>query len=62
MGSKNLGTINTVLYAIIAWKARYWGEVMLNLIYYVPMNFVGMYMWSKNMNKDTEEVVKKDFL
>jgi len=53
------GSINTVLYAIIAWEAKYWGEVMLNLIYYVPMNFVGLYMWSKNMNKETEEVVKK---
>lgn len=53
------GTINTVLYAIVAWKARYWGEVMLNLIYYVPMNFVGMYMWSKNINEETEEVIKK---
>ena len=54
-----IGSINTVLYAIIAWEAKYWGEVMLNLIYYVPMNFVGLYMWSKNMNKETEEVVKK---
>ncbi len=54
-----VGTVNTVLYAIIAWEARYWGEVMLNLIYYVPMNFVGIYMWSKNMNKETEEVIKK---
>lgn len=53
------GTINTILYAIVAWRARYWGEVMLNLIYYVPMNFVGMYMWSKNMNKETDEVKKK---
>ena len=53
------GSINTVLYAIIAWKAKYLGEVMLNLIYYVPMNFVGLYMWSKNMSKETEEVVKK---
>lgn len=53
------GSINTVLYAIIAWEAKYWGEVMLNLIYYVPMNLVGLYMWSKNMNKETEEVVKK---
>ena len=54
-----VGTVNTVLYAIVAWKARYWGEVMLNLIYYVPMNFVGIYMWSKNMDKQTEEVLKK---
>lgn len=54
-----VGTINTLLYAIVAWKARYWGEVMLNLLYYVPMNFVGLYTWSKNMNKQTDEVVKK---
>ena len=54
-----VGTVNTILYAVVAWQARYWGEVMLNLIYYVPMNFVGLYMWSKNMNNQTEEVVKK---
>ena len=54
-----VGTINTILYAVVAWQARYWGEVMLNLIYYVPMNFVGLYMWSKNMNNQTEEVVKE---
>ena len=52
------GTINTVLYAIVAWRAKYWGEVMLNMLYYLPTNFIGLYMWSKNMNKDTEEVVK----
>ena len=54
-----VGTVNTILYAVVAWQARYWGEVMLNLIYYVPMNFVGLYMWSKNMNKQTEEVLKE---
>ena len=54
-----VGTINTILYAVVAWQARYWGEVMPNLIYYVPMNFVGLYMWSKNMNNQTEEVVKE---
>lgn len=53
------GTINTVLYAIVAWKARYWGEVMLNLLYYLPTNFIGLYLWSKNINKETEEVVKQ---
>ena len=52
------GTINTVLYAIVAWRAKYWGEVMLNMLYYLPTNFIGLYMWSKNMNKETEEVVK----
>lgn len=53
------GTINTILYAVVAWKARYWGEVMLNLIYYLPTNFIGICLWKKNLNTETEEVKKE---
>ena len=38
------GTVNVVLYAIISLKAKYYGEVMLNLIYYFPMEFYGFYI------------------
>ena len=54
------GLINSVLYAIIAYKATLYGETMLNAIYYVPMQFIGFYTWSKNMNEETNEVIKKD--
>ena len=30
------GIVNVVLYAYISFHARYYGEVMLNLIYYLP--------------------------
>ncbi len=53
------GLINSVLYAIIAYKAALYGETMLNAIYYVPMQFVGFYTWAKNMNADTGEVTKR---
>ncbi len=53
------GAVNTLLYAIIAYKARYYGEVMLNALYYFPLQFWGFYVWSKHMNPDTKEVVKK---
>lgn len=53
------GLINSVLYAIIAYKATLYGETMLNALYYVPMQFVGFYIWSKNMNSETHEVAKK---
>lgn len=53
------GTINVMLYAYIAFTAKYYGEVMLNLIYYFPMNFVGWMAWKKHMNAETGEVVKK---
>lgn len=52
------GTINVALYAYIAFGAKYYGEVMLNLLYYFPMNFVGWFAWKKHMNEDTGEVIK----
>lgn len=52
------GLVNSILYAIIAFKAQLYGETMLNAIYYVPMQFIGFYIWSKNMNHETNEVKK----
>lgn len=53
------GMVNTVLYAYIAYGAKYYGEVMLNLLYYVPMNVVGWVMWNKHISEETKEVEKK---
>lgn len=52
------GVINVVFYALVAYEAKYYGEVMLNVLYYFPMNFVGWFAWKKHMNDDTGEVVK----
>ncbi len=53
------GLINCVLYAIISFKASLYGETMLNVIYYVPMQFVGFITWNKNMNTATGSVKKR---
>lgn len=53
------GLINSVLYSIISYNAQLYGEMMLNALYYVPMQFVGFYTWSKNMNIETAEVNKR---
>lgn len=53
------GLINSILYAIISYHATLYGETMLNALYYVPMQFVGFYVWSKHMDADTGEVLKK---
>lgn len=52
------GLVNCILYAIISYEAHLYGETMLNALYYVPMQFIGFYIWSKNMNKETHEVKK----
>lgn len=53
------GLVNSVLYAIISYRATLYGETMLNALYYVPMQFVGFHVWSKHMDQDTGEVTKK---
>lgn len=53
------GVANAVLYAIVSYQAKFYGEVMLNVIYYLPMQFYGFYIWSKNMDAETYEVKKQ---
>ena len=53
------GFFNTILYAIVAFGAKYYGEVMLNVFYYLPLNFVGFIAWRKYMNEETGEVIKE---
>lgn len=53
------GVVNILLYALISFEAKYYGEVMLNLLYYFPMQFYGFYVWKKNMNEETHEVKKR---
>lgn len=52
------GIIGVTLYGFIAFDQGYYGDTMLNLAYYLPMNFVGYFLWSKNKNEDTGEVLK----
>jgi nicotinamide mononucleotide transporter len=45
------GILNVITYAYVAFHQQYYGEVMLNLIYFLPMQFVGIYLWTKKTNK-----------
>ncbi len=51
------GFINVVAYAVVAWISKYYGEVMLNALYFLPTQFVGMYFWKKHYN-NKRDVVK----
>lgn len=54
------GLVNSVLYAILSCEATLYGETMLNALYYVPMQFAGFYTWSRHMDQNTREVVKRN--
>lgn len=46
------GIVNVALYGFIAFQSQYYGEVMLNWIYYLPLQFIGLYIWTKNQNRE----------
>ncbi len=48
------GFFNIVGYVIIAWINKYYGEVMLNALYYLPSQFIGYYLWNRHMNEETD--------
>lgn len=47
------GIVNVLAYSYVSLQARYFGEVMLFMLFHFPMQFVGWAMWSKN-----EEIVQ----
>jgi len=62
------GIVNVALYIYIAFQSRYYGEFFLNLLYFLPMSFVGIYYWYKHEDKkrfDTvhiKKINKKEFI
>lgn len=53
------GLLNVVGYVIIAWINKYYGEVMLNALYYLPSQFIGYYLWNKHTDKENNLEGKK---
>lgn len=53
------GIVNVALYAIISWQAKYYGEVMLNLLYYLPCSVLGLFVWSRHTSGDSGDVAKE---
>ena len=59
------GTVGVITYAYMAYNWGYYGETMLNALYYLPMQFIGFYMWQKSLSEnidssDTKTVIGKE--
>ena len=53
------GIVNVLLYAYISYQAKFYGEVMLNILYYLPCSVIGLIVWGKNVEEKSGEVTKK---
>lgn len=52
-----VGIVNVIAYAWVAYTWQYYGEVMLNMLYFLPMQFVGLWLWKSKMTN--KEVIVK---
>lgn len=53
-----LAIVNVILYGYISYKHMYYGDAILNILFYLPMNVLGWFCWTKHLEKDTGEVIK----
>lgn len=53
------GLINVIGYVVVAFSNKYYGEVMLNALYYFPSQFIGYYLWNRHTDKNSEDVKGK---
>jgi len=46
------GIINCILYGLFAFAYGYGGDAQLNIIFFLPFQFVGLYTWKDNMDNE----------
>lgn len=51
------GFANIAAYIIVSLINKYYGEVMLNVLYYLPTQFIGIALWNKNSDKENSDTV-----
>lgn len=50
------GFFNIIAYIVIAFINKYYGEVMLNALYYLPTQFIGLRVWGKHYDREDDHV------
>lgn len=53
-----VGIANILGYSYISYQYTLYGEVMLNMLYYLPMSLVGIWMWLRHRDKKTQDAVQ----
>ena len=52
------GIVSNICYSYISYENAFWGNLALNMLYYLPMQFVGISQWRKHLKKETQEIYK----
>ena len=52
------GLAGSMCYIYLAFKNALWGNMSLYLLYYIPMQIIGIFKWKKHLKQDTKEITK----
>ena len=52
------GIISAGTYGYLAFMSSLWGNFLLNICYYLPMQILGVFKWRKNLNPETKSIYK----
>lgn len=55
------GLQGTLCYSFLSWENALYGNLLLYMGYYFPMQIIGIFQWKKNLKKENNEI-KKTFL
>ena len=53
------GIINVSGYVVLAYMSSFYGEMIENVLFYIPANIIGLIMWKKHMDKKNDTVETK---
>ncbi len=51
-------TVNTVVYAVYLVYWHIWGTAALEILFYIPMNFISWYYWAKHRDEELTQKTK----
>ncbi len=53
-----IGATGSAFYAYLSFASHFWGNLVLYLFYYIPMQIIGFFKWNKNLKADKYEIIK----
>ncbi|MDR1704840.1 MAG: nicotinamide riboside transporter PnuC [Clostridiales bacterium] len=52
------GVVNSILYGYLAYRSGYYGDAIINLVYFLPTQFIGIAFWRKRLLQNSKTDVK----
>ena len=52
------GVLGSGFYIFLSFQNALWGNLLLYLLYYIPMQTIGFFKWNKNLKEGKNEIVK----